>query len=789
MNDRTHLLDGNEATGVLERPPEPAAPKPVIALAATFTIDGIVNALELVLEHAALEYDVQCGPYHQVFQQLLGSEPLFSAPETRLAIAFVRLQDFVRDLPDAGRHGPFVDEVVDDLLDAAQKFGARRAVPVVYVVFAPEPGADALLQESTARLASGLREIAGASVVSSAAADAACRGARLDPLGDKLAHIPYTAEYFGGLALAAARAAHRALVPPHKVLVLDCDNTLWRGVVGEDGVHGISFPPAALAVQRFAIEAQQQGTLVCLVSKNVEQDVLEVFAQRPEMCLTLDHVVAHRINWEPKSKNILELARELNLGPDSFVFLDDNPLECAEMRTVVPQVTTLQLPADAEVGGFLANLWVFDRGQVTSEDRSRTQLYRENAARRALEASAADAAEFLASLRVAIQIQRPGEDEWPRVSQLTQKTNQFNFTTIRRSELEMRSLERQGREVLSVHVQDRFGDYGLVGVVVFYCEDRALHVDTFLLSCRVLGKGVEQEIVAHLARDAEARGLDRILLEFRATAKNEPARKFAQSIDDASKAETAGKVLYSVPVASARHLKYRLEHVEEALPSAMPGDARQPRPAGALRSIGYERIARQLSTGRSVVDAVRVKMRRPRTLPTPVAVATTETQRRLVALWADAIGVDVIGVDDDYGAVGGTSLMAVGLVASVSQEFGVALPVTSVISAPTVRRMAELLEAAPVARQVLLDLKPGGDSTLYLVHEGNGEALLYRPLAARMPDQLTVIGVQPAGLPALPLPHETVEEMATCYVRAIQDGRPTGPVYLGGLCAGGLIAF
>ena len=209
-----------------------------------------------------------------------------------------------------------------------------------------------------------------------------------------------------------------------------------------------------LDLQRFAVDAQAGGALVCLASKNTEQDVLDVFEKRPEMVLKTEHIVAHRINWQPKSDNIASLAGQLNLGLDSFVFIDDNPVECAQVRAALPQVVTLQ-PPESAIAQFLSRTWAFDKISVTAEDTRRTEMYRENTARQSLEASTTDIGDFIASLGLVVDIASPSEDEWPRVAQLTQRTNQFNFTTLRRTESEIRSAASEaGSSVLRVRVRE-----------------------------------------------------------------------------------------------------------------------------------------------------------------------------------------------------------------------------------------------------------------------------------------------------------------------------------------------
>ena len=212
----------------------------------------------------------------------------------------------------------------------------------------------------------------GITLLSAAELELVSAGERYDSVTDELGHLPFTEEQYASIALAIARKVHALLVPAHKVLVLDCDETMWRGVVGEDGVAAVTITPGRACLQQFAVGIQENGALLCLASKNAERDVLELFEKRSDMTLKLEHVVAHRINWEPKPRNVASLARALNLGLDAFVFIDDNPVECALMRAELPQVVTLQLPPDDEIGSFLSHLWTFDKIAITEEDARRT---------------------------------------------------------------------------------------------------------------------------------------------------------------------------------------------------------------------------------------------------------------------------------------------------------------------------------------------------------------------------------------------------------------------------------
>ena len=304
-------------------------------------------------------------------------------------------------------------------------------------------------------------------------------------------------------------------------------------------------------MQQFMLELWSKGFLLCLCSKNDESDVLEVFDNHPDMLLKRDHLVSWRINWRPKSENIRSLAQELNLGLDSFVFVDDNPLECAEVRSGCPEVLTLQLPPEEEITKFLGRIWAFDRLKVTSEDRQRTAMYKQELERASFQAQALTIDEFLAGLNVQVRFSEPSPSQLSRVAQLTQRTNQFNFTSMRRTEAQVQHLPESGLECRVVEVGDRFGDYGLVGLMIFGDRNNALEVDTFLLSCRVLNRGVEHRMLNELGKLALERNLPMVIVTFVATKKNKPAADFLESVVAQFRLETAGGNRYIVPAACA----------------------------------------------------------------------------------------------------------------------------------------------------------------------------------------------------------------------------------------------
>jgi FkbH-like protein len=768
---------------------------PAFVIAGTFTVDPIVEPLALLLREAGVALSVELAPYGQVFQELL--DPVSSLASNRNGInaLLLRFEDWL--LVPSERAGAL--DTVQQLIDALS--AGPATAPLLLLVCPPSPAALAdaqlapLLAQMEQRLREGVRGLGKVHWIDRALLAPLTAGADVFDLeGERLGHVPYKEAFFAALALLLGRTASAHKQPPHKVLVLDCDNTLWRGVVGEDGVDGIVITPHYQALQRFVLEKKNAGMIVCLASKNVESDVVDVFHQRADMLLALSDVVALKVNWQPKSENLHALAAELNLGLDSFVFIDDNPVECAEVAAACPGVLALNLPVQAgvetDLAGFLASVWPLDQLKVTEEDRRRTELYRENLARDRFEKSAGSLSDFLAGLQLHIEIATPSEAQVPRVAQLTQRTNQFNFSTRRCSESEIAGLQAAGQGCRVVTVADRFGDYGLVGAVIYEPRAEALHVDTLLLSCRVLGRGVEHAMMRTLGELAVAAGLAQVVARFVPTKKNQPARRFLDSLATHEKrSEPDGATSYVFLSAALVGLSHdangpREAVVEDAGPAKVAVDAG----ANETKSARWNRLARELNTPAQLLAAVQAASFRPRALGGTIVPAAGPIELGLCRIWREVLRLDDIGVTDDYFEMGGTSLLAVSIFARMEREMGVRQPLAVLTQCPTIRQLAARIERKEDT-QSLVRLSAGARTPLFLVHDADGETLLYRNLARRLGGTRAVYGIQPAARPDVPMVHTRIEEMAAHYVAEMRRVQPQGPYLLGGLCAGGVIAY
>ncbi len=321
-----------------------------------------------------------------------------------------------------------------------------------------------------------------------------------------------------------------------KCIVLDLDNTLWGGVIGEDGMEGIklglSEPGASfVAFQQALLDLHHRGIVLAVNSYNNEADAMEVIRKHPNMVLKEDHFAARRINWGDKTANIRELAQELNIGLDSMVFLDDMPMNRESMRALVPEVETPELPADpADYVKFLLSLGYFDGGPVTDEDKMRGNLYVTERLRKEAEKAFTDKTDFLKSLRLEVSTHRDDASSIERLAQLTEKTNQFNTNKRPLTIDEMRGIiESPDMSVFHGSAIDRFGDSGIITLAIVDKGPDAWTIRSFVLSCRVFGRGIEHALLHVIARAAENEGVRSLRIELTPTEKNAPARDFVDN--------------------------------------------------------------------------------------------------------------------------------------------------------------------------------------------------------------------------------------------------------------------
>lgn len=374
-----------------------------------------------------------------------------------------------------------------------------------------------------------------------------------------LTRNPFAAGFLPHFADAFADVVSTFALPPKKCVVVDCDNTLWGGVLGEDGPDrlaiGTEYPGSVYREFQFFLKGLgRRGFLLAVNSKNNAGDVLTFLAESPEMVLREDDFAARRINWNDKASNIREIADELNIGLDSLVFIDDSPVECERVRTAFPEVQVEQFPSDPmAIPAFMASLRATARLHVTDDDLKRTASIRANAQREKLRSAAPDMESFIRGLQIELEIGRQDRSAVQRISQLAQRTNQFNLTTKRYAVSDLERLMEVGA-VYTMSMKDRFSDYGIVGVAIATpCRGEATirgeaaatgnawEIDSFLMSCRAFGREIESELLRVVLADAAERGVQTVHACRVPTPKNEMTRDFYPRHGFSQKAGDGGK--------------------------------------------------------------------------------------------------------------------------------------------------------------------------------------------------------------------------------------------------------
>ena len=533
------------------------APALNLAVLASFTADFLRPCLVVEAARRQLGFNIWLAPFGQIEQQIVDARSeLFTQPRD-LVLVIVRLEDWLPDLgPRFVSHAPaMLEEQVRTglrerlhtlLLTLRQRSTARIlmanftppawcAAGVVDVSLAPSQMSFAQrLNDDLAEVCAALPDVQVLDV-----ARLVCE-LGLDRWRDErleyLAKAPWSSDACAAVAKAVARRARPWFIAPKKCLVLDMDNTLWGGVLGEAGLEGIALGPdypgnVFLDFQRRVLALRDGGILLAAASKNNAHDVEEVLASHPSCLLKREHFAAFEVHWEDKAASLRRIAATLNIGLDALVFFDDNPVERQWVREQLPMVTVLEPPASPlGYARTLAECGCFDLLALTSEDRKRAALYLEDSTRQELRQQSGSLEEFLQGLQMTLTVGSVDEATLPRVAQLLGKTNQFNLTTRRHSAADLQTLIAGDAIAVWVRVKDRFGDNGLVAAAVLVPEPAgplaAWRIDTFLMSCRVIGRGVETALLALVERLVHSRGGQLLVGEFLPTAKNQPAASF-----------------------------------------------------------------------------------------------------------------------------------------------------------------------------------------------------------------------------------------------------------------------
>jgi FkbH-like protein len=524
-----------------------------VALARSFTLEPVVPLLRAAAFAAGLDLTVHLGDFNAYAQEMLDESSALYRFAPEVVILAVQTRDAAPELwlnhadltPEACETA--IQRVLSQFRDCLRAFRSRsQAHLIVHSLELPlapargvldnqaEPSQSEAIRRVNRELRSLVREFKAAYLLDYDALVARHGRARWhDERKWLTARLPIAAAHLIDLANEWLRFLHPLLGKTAKALVVDLDNTLWGGVIGEDGMEGIQVGPehpgaAYQALQRAMLDLYRRGILLAICSKNNYDDAMEVLRHHPGMLLREQHFACLRIDWNDKAQNLREIAAELNIGTDALAFFDDNPVERERVRAELPEVAVIELPRDPlEYAQTLRDCPLFERLSLSEEDFQRGGYYAGQRQRTQLEQSLTTREDFYRALDQEAEIAPVAPATLARVAQLTQKTNQFNLTTRRYTEQQIAAMaSRSDWRVLSIRVRDRFGDNGLVGVAITHDSGEVCEIDAFLLSCRVIGRTVESAFLAHLAETARARGIRTLQGWFLPTKKNTPARDF-----------------------------------------------------------------------------------------------------------------------------------------------------------------------------------------------------------------------------------------------------------------------
>lgn len=536
------------ASDALSDMPAPGLTPLRVALLSSHTVDHLIPAIRVAGLHRRLALSLHSAPYGLYRQVLLAEDPPLSAFAPQVIVLALDARDAPLQVPLQASQAE-VNAAIEARLDelrllwrrARDRYAAQviqqTLVPVDPLLFgAFEAHVPASPHAVIERLNGAIRDAAREEgVLLMDLAWHAAGGAYGKGLGDparwhqaKQLVGPECSPLYGD-HLARILAACVGL--SRKCLVLDLDNTLWGGVIGDDGLDGIALGQgsptgeAFLAFQRYAALLAQRGIILAVCSKN-DVDVAEAAFGHPEMALKRGDIAAFVANWDDKAGNLRRIARELNIGLDSLVFVDDNPAERDIVRRELPEVAVPELPDDvAEYPARVAAAGYFEAVAFTADDTARTRSYAQNAARQAAQGQATDMEGYLSGLQMVMTASRIGQGELPRATQLINKTNQFNLTTRRYGEADVQRFADEPRCVaLAIRLADKFGDNGLISIVLAHpstlvAPDELL-VDSWLMSCRVLGRQTELAVLNVLADAAAEAGYVALVGEYRPTPRN-----------------------------------------------------------------------------------------------------------------------------------------------------------------------------------------------------------------------------------------------------------------------------
>ena len=526
-----------------------------IALLSNFTLDGLIETIKVKCGELKVGCYTFYGGYNQYNEEILNNKSKLYSFSPDICFLILDIRNILGDLfyspynLSVEKRKEFIQNKVDELVDLAKSFIEKSNSKLVISNFIiPTYSPYGIFENKTNY---GLREMVFDLNYKLSNAWKNENSIYLYDLNGFVSRFgqnnvfDYKQYFFGDIKISLNYIPFLAndllgFIKPvlglnKKCIVLDLDNTLWGGIVGEDGFNGIKLSQndpigkAFIEFQKYLLSLHERGIILAVNSRNNSEDAMQVIKEHPNMVLREKHFACLKINWNDKVTNLQEIAQELNIGIDSILFMDDDNVNRDFMREALPEVLTIELPNDPSLyAQTLMELNEFNVLKITDEDKKRGKMYLQQRERIEFEKSSINFEEYLKQLEIKIHIKKADEFTIPRISQLTLKTNQFNLTTKRYQEEEIMKFSQDKKKIVGcARIEDKFGDYGITGAFVVNKENPEEWVmDTFLLSCRVIGRGIEEGILDYIVNDAKKNNVKRLIGNFIQTKKNKPSESF-----------------------------------------------------------------------------------------------------------------------------------------------------------------------------------------------------------------------------------------------------------------------
>lgn len=679
-----------------------------IVVCGNFTADPIEDSLNFWADKADVGIGIELAPYNQVFQELLDPSSA-SRRNSGGNIILLRMDDWAF-ASDTGQSPASAEaelgKNIEQFCSALSQASSIWSAQCIVVSCENTRLENRAVQHFEQQIEDAVAAMAGVSFIPS---PLVLSNYSVDQIGDAkteaAGHIPFTNDYYCALGTTLFRQFHIGFRKPYKVIVLDCDNTLWRGVSGEVGAENVVIDAGFMHLQRRVIELHDQGFLLCLCSRNEPIDVWQVFDNHSDMLLKREHIVTERINWERKSENIQSIATELNLGLESFIFIDDDALQCADVRRNCPSVTTLQLPENTkDIARTIDHLWAFDQKLGTATGQVRTEQYRQEKNRNQEKSKATSLADFIASLNLQISFVEVSEKDIERTAELLIRTNQFNFNGFKLSDVQVAEwLAEPSKFAVQVRLKDRFGDYGAVGLMLFSLNEQEtekskgkyLELNNMVLSCRALGRGVEHAMFNFLFEKSREFNVQTLHLSFDGSARNRPAHDFLTTvIDQLPDYETLqASSVYNASIALKNMTPLGLDDSSASTSSAPLKKTIMP--AHSAGSDLFQSIAESLFDIAHISEAMQVNKGQGSDVTHAVYIAPeSRTEVSLAETWASLLNIakESISRKDSFFALGGHSLLATQLISRIHKIFNVDISLKQLFEEDQLIELAALID-------------------------------------------------------------------------------------------------